>query len=229
MIGVLAFLALVRHETIDFNGDGLTTGVETLAVIVIAVAAVLGALAAIFTLIRKWAGGLRRTAKRVEQFLDQWGGDEDAGLAPMPDRMAVVEDGLSTLVARHEKRDQQIVVLLDGQRKIAEHVAKIDKKVGYELTNNGGGSVKDASDEALRVVKEVQREQEQNAILVAKLAARYADDQRQSQHRWSMLLRRVSSMMGLTPEEQREAWAEVVEELDGIEEDDIFPFDSPDV
>jgi hypothetical protein len=126
---------------------------------IIGVAATLTALGVIIIAVR----ALLRFGKRVNVFLDDWyGSDGDEQHPPVLgvlNRVGAMEGMLHQHI-----RDEDTVLAAMGSE-----VTAIKTQVGHELNRNGGTSTKDAAHEALRVVKEVQVQQE------AEIIARRAD------------------------------------------------------
>lgn len=130
----------------DLNGDGVTIGLETLLVNVVALSVVIGAVGVIWKkvfkpMIRSTFSMVRRTNK----FLDDWYGD---------DVIPGVVQRIASLESDRTDTTSTLAVML-------KEIESIKSKVSHELNHNGGSSTKDAAFEALRIVQGVQLQQEQ--------------------------------------------------------------------
>ena len=147
---------------------------------IVGIAAILAGIGAIWLAAR----GVNRFFKRVNEFFDDWyGNDGDDNHAPQPG-------------------------VLHRMGSIESEVSSIKAQVGHELNRNGGGSTKDAAHEALRVVKEVQVQQEQEIIARRDWHDRYEADQIAQQRRLMTFFALVRRMITLTPPEQIDLWDE---------------------
>lgn len=117
----------------DLNGDGaINLSVELAIVYLLASSAVLVALGVIWKkLVKPVFKGTRTLIKRTNMFFDDWYGDD---LNP-------------GVVARISSLESEL--------------EKVRHRVFHELDRNGGSSTKDAAFEALRTVREVQIQQEE--------------------------------------------------------------------
>jgi hypothetical protein len=116
----------------DLNGDGATYGVETFLVNLVALSLVVGAVGVIWSkVVKPMFKNTRTLIKRTNTFFDDWYGDENT---------PGVVSRITSLEVEVEKVRLQVV---------------------QELNRNGGSSTKDAAFEALRIVQDVQVQQEQ--------------------------------------------------------------------
>ena len=159
---------------------------------VVGIAAILAAIGVIVVASR----GVNRFFKRVNEFFDDWyGTDGDDIHVERPGvlrRMTDIEAGLS----KHIIDEETALIALAGQ------VDEVKLKVGYELSRNGGGSMKDAAHEALRAVREVQMQQEADVISQREWRKSYERDRVNDEHRRLALFAVVRSMIARDPAEQ---------------------------
>lgn len=116
----------------DLNGDGTLAGIELFISYLLGASAVVIAVRVIGTkFLMPMFKNTRSMIRRTNMFLDDWYGDERT-----PGVMARI-----------------------GSLEV--ELEKVRNQVFNELNRNGGSSTKDAAFEALRTVKEVQLQQEQ--------------------------------------------------------------------
>lgn len=159
---------------------------------VIAIAAFVAACGVIVMAVR----AVFRLYRRVNTFFDDWyGTDGDDNHDDRPGvlrRMTEIEAGLSKHIIDEER----------ALTTLAEQVDEVKLKLGYELSRNGGGSMKDAAHEALRAVREVQMQQEADVISQREWRKSYEKDRANDERRRLALFAVVRSMIARTPDEQ---------------------------
>ena len=203
---------------LDVDGDGAPDWFDTVGDTIIGISLILGAIGAIGALVWKWTGPLRDLRHQAARFfLDWYGEDERPGAEArpgIPERITTLEHAIDAVAAR---REEHFDVLSEGQSRITEHIAAIDAAIGYELSPNGGGSVKDAAEaakvaasDALRIVTEIRHEQEEAARLQAEWHARYLADQSRERREWGGVLEVVAQMIGRSTAEQETMWQQVL-------------------
>lgn len=173
--------------------DQWVAGVMTMPEIdIIAIAAFVAACGVIIMALR----AVFRLYRRVNTFFDDWyGTDGDDIHEERPGvlrRMTDIETGLNKHILDEEA----------ALTSLAEQVDEVKLKVGYELSRNGGGSMKDAAHEALRAVREVQMQQEADVISQREWRKSYEKDRANDERRRLALFAVVRSMIARTPDEQ---------------------------
>jgi hypothetical protein len=172
---------------------------------ILGIAAVLAALGVLWALLRR----ANHMMRRLNQFADDWfGTDGDENHPPK-----------RGIVARMDLAEEQRAALSDD-------VAAVKAKVDHELDHNSGSSTKDAAHEALRVVKEVQVQQEAEIIARRDWHRRYESDQLAQQARLMTFFALVRRMIPLPPDQQALLWDRAVEAAaDGTLTDEFPPDD----
>ena len=182
---------------VDFNGNGVSEGIEVILADVVVVAAVIAAVIAIFKAIRSF----NSVINKLNTFFEDWYGEERRdGIDPRPGVLARLHN-------LEDSRQENTQMLTD----IQESVKVIQEKIAHELNRNGGSSTKDAATEALRVAREIQQAQEADAVLQAKFRAQYLKDQEVTRREWESVFSTVQDMIGKDTEEQMRIWTEVSE------------------
>lgn len=116
----------------DLNGDGVLVGIESIFSYVLAASAIIVAIGIIWSKVLKPVyRSVSKMVKRTNMFLDDWYGDEHT-----PGVMARIDS-------------------------LERDLEQVRNQVVSELNRNGGESTKDAAVMALKAVREVQFQQEQ--------------------------------------------------------------------
>lgn len=186
---------------------------------VLAVAAFLTACGVIFLAIR----GANRFFKRANVFFDDWyGADGDDNHPPTPGvlhRMTSMETALNDHIAEENAELRAIGAEVST---IKSDVSETKKFVNHELGRNSGSTTKDAAHEALRVVREVQVQQEAEIIARRQDREDVRGEQLAHDQRLMTFFALVRRMITLPPDEQIVLWDDAAEkfaESTGLEQD----------
>jgi hypothetical protein len=180
---------------VDINSDNQVDTIESVIGNIILISIVLGAIAAIW---KVFTAG-RHFSHQVDQFFADWSGEP--AREGVPERPGI----LSRMKVLEDLRDTQTTMLED----LSTQISTMSRHVSAELNRNGGSSTKDAAHEALRVAKEIQKQQEHDARERQKWHDTYRADQVTMRKEWGAVFVAISTMIPKTPEEQAKIWAEI--------------------
>lgn len=172
--------------------------------------AIIGALLVIGVLIRKTV----KFAQRVDLFFDDWygtpaspGHEQKPG---MVERVAGLEVAqIAGIEAAADMRRTQ-EEMKSTQEEMRQKQAEIAENVHRELNRNGGGSTKDAAFEALRVVKELQLQQEAEVKERMHMQEEFHRHQMKGQRERHRMIIAVRQMIGLDVETQKAQWDQIM-------------------
>lgn len=171
---------------VDINGDGVSAGGEVLIADLLILAAVIGALIAIF----RAARSVSKLAGRLNQFFDDWYGEEPReGRDARPGVLVRLQE-----LETWREEDRQTL------RQISTDMALVKAKVSDDLADMT--STKDAAEEALKVAKEIKHDNDT-------FRARYDQDQALARMEWEVIFATVREMIGKDPEQQLLLWDEI--------------------
>lgn len=172
---------------------------------IIGIAAILAALGALWALLRKANAMMRR----LNQFGDDWFGSTGDANHPAVDG----------IVARMDRAEAQ-------RDALSADMTAVKAKVDHELNRNRGSSVSDAAHEALRVVREVQVQQESEIIARRQDHEQYRLDQQAHDARLMTFFTLVRRMIPLPVAAQADLWDQAIDAYtDGTLTDDFPPDD----
>ena len=170
---------------------------------IVGIAAIVVAIGVILALAR----GVNRFFKKANQVLDDWNGtpaenghEEQPGVIQHFKNLDRELGETKQSLGKHIDDENERLVAMGAE------VSGIKAKVDHELGRNSGSTTKDAAHEALRVVKEVQVQQEAEIIARRQDRDEYRADQLAHDARLMTFFALIRRMITLSPPEQIDLW-----------------------